>query len=119
MDLLAPVLQAHAADGVGLDHAEADFVSKEVTDVVDAVQDHGGSLQGQAPGDHVDVSRQAHGLQHLRPEHAAVAHLHPLAQLLRVPAVNRGGWEVEVERMTTALVLAKFCNIRHTACWAV
>ena len=41
-------------------------------------------LEAEAPGDDVDVLGEAHGAQHLGAEHAGVAHLHPLAQLLAV-----------------------------------
>lgn len=78
--------EAQAAHGVLLDHSQRHLVTKKVADVWDAVEDHGGPLQREAPCDDVDVFRQAHRPQHLRPEHARVTHLYPLAQLLRVPA---------------------------------
>ena len=45
-------------------------------------------LQRQTEAQHGDPLRQAHGSQHLRPEDARVAQLHPLAQALVVAA----GW---------------------------
>lgn len=39
-------------------------------------------FQAEAPGNDVDIFRQAHGPQHLWAEHAAVAHLDGLAQVL-------------------------------------
>lgn len=64
-------------------------MTKEVPDIVNSILDHGGPLQAQAPSNHIHISRQAHGLEHFRPKHAAVAHLYPLAQLLRVSAGNQ------------------------------
>ena len=51
------------------------LVPEQVPDVVDAVQDHCGSLQAEPPRDDVDVLGHAHRPQHLGAEHAAVAHL--------------------------------------------
>ena len=78
--------EAQPADGVPLDHAEVDLVAKQVTNVVNAVQDHGGPLQPEAPCDDVHILGEAHRPQHLRAEHATVAHLYPLLQLLGVTA---------------------------------
>ncbi len=62
------------------------LVHKQVNSQDSLVQDHGWPLQAQAPGDDIHALRQAHGPQHFGAEHAAVAHLDPLAQLLRVAA---------------------------------
>ncbi len=43
---------------------------------------HGIPFQGQSPGNHGDILRQAHRAQHFWPEHAGVADFDPLAQLL-------------------------------------
>ncbi len=45
-------------------------------------------FKAEAPSNDRDVFREAHGSQHLGPEHAAVAHLHPLPQLIRVAATS-------------------------------
>eukprot|EP00665_Eupelagonemidae_sp_cell47_P011023 gene11024-biopygen4265 len=61
--------EAQPADGVGLDHLQVHLVAEQVPDVVDPVEDHRRPLHAEPPGDDVDVLRQAHRLEHLRPEH--------------------------------------------------
>mmetsp|Transcript_43898 Transcript_43898/g.83828 ORF Transcript_43898/g.83828 Transcript_43898/m.83828 type:complete len:208 (-) Transcript_43898:958-1581(-) len=73
--------QLQAAHRVALHHGEINLVSKKVTNVVHIIQDHGWPLQRQSPRDDADVGRHAHGLHHLRAEHARVANLHPLLEL--------------------------------------
>lgn len=55
-------------------------MAQQLPDVLHAVLDHGRPLQTQTPAVDPHVRRQTHGLQHLRPEHAAVAYLYPLVQ---------------------------------------
>lgn len=50
-------------------------MTKQLTDVLDGVFDHGRSLQAEAESVHSQVLGQSHGLQHLRSEHATVANL--------------------------------------------
>lgn len=82
--------KAESADGVPLDHAQVDLVPKQVTDVVDAVQDHRWPLEAQTPCNDIHILWEAHWAQHLRAEHAAVADLNPFLELLRVAAAARG-----------------------------
>ena len=49
------------------------------------VLNHGGSFEREAPGNHPDVFGKAHGTQHFRSEHPAVAYLRP-------PVFLGGGW---------------------------
>ena len=58
------------------------LVTHKVPDVVNPVLDHGRPLQAEPPGDHIDVLGEAHGQQHLGPEHPGVPDLDPLAQTL-------------------------------------
>ncbi len=74
------------ADGVSLDHPKVDLVAEQISDVVDTVQDHGWPFEAQAPCDYVHILWKPHWAQHLWSEHAAVAHLNPFLQLLRVTA---------------------------------
>ena len=43
---------------------------KKIADVVDLVQNHGGSFEREPPRNARDVLRESHRPQHLRPEHA-------------------------------------------------
>ena len=112
--------QAEPAYRISLDHGQADSVPEKISDVVDSVKDHrrpaqrvagrylphaanghsdrhpaqalrrSAPFQRQSPRNHGHVLRQTHRPQHLRPEHAGVSHLNPLAQLLRVAAPQAG-----------------------------
>ena len=52
-------------------------MSKEFSDVVHSVVDHGRSLKTEAPCDNVNVLRQPHGFEHLRSENSRVADFDP------------------------------------------
>mmetsp|Transcript_35805 Transcript_35805/g.78171 ORF Transcript_35805/g.78171 Transcript_35805/m.78171 type:complete len:403 (-) Transcript_35805:388-1596(-) len=75
------LLQLQAAHRVRLDHRQIHLVAEEVANVVDAVENHRGALEREPPRNDADVGGHAHGLHHLRAEHAGVANLHPLLQL--------------------------------------
>ena len=85
-----------SAERVPPHHAEVHLVPHQVPDVVEAVLDHGGSLQAEAPGDHVHVLREPHGQQHLGSEDPAVADLDPLGQPLVVAEYLHAGLSVRV-----------------------
>lgn len=59
-------------------------MAKQVSNVANAVQNHGGSFQGKSPGNDIDSFRDAHGSQHFWPEHATISHFHPFSELLAV-----------------------------------
>ena len=82
--------------GVPPHHTEVHAVSNQVSDVVQAVLDHGGSLQAEPPGDHVHVLGQPHGEQHLGSEDPTVTDLHPLGQTLVVAEYLHAGLGVRV-----------------------
>jgi hypothetical protein len=67
-----------------LDPFQVDLVAEQLTDVRDAVLHHGGSLERQSETVHAHVLGQAHGLQHLRTEHARVTNLEPALEALVV-----------------------------------
>ena len=60
------------------------LVAEQLADVGDAVLDHGRPLQTQAKAVYHHVWGQAHGLEHLGAEDAAVADLDELVELLVV-----------------------------------
>lgn len=70
----------HLAKRIFSDHFQVDFVTAQGANVVNATQNHGGSLQAQPPRDAPDVFGQAHGQQHLGAEHPRISDLHPLFQ---------------------------------------
>ena len=53
---------------------------QQLPDIVDLVLDHGRPLQAETKPADAQVLGHAHGCQHLRPEHAAVANLNPLLE---------------------------------------
>ena len=63
------------------------LVPEQVTDVGNAVLDHGRALEAEPPGNHPHSGGQAHRRQHFWAEHAAVADFSPLAEV-RVVAKN-------------------------------
>mmetsp|Transcript_12918 Transcript_12918/g.28814 ORF Transcript_12918/g.28814 Transcript_12918/m.28814 type:complete len:337 (+) Transcript_12918:133-1143(+) len=73
------------------------LVSKEITNVVDTVLDHGGTLQRQPPCDHPDVLWQAHRSQHLGTEHTGVSDLCPFLQVGVVSENLHGGFCIGIE----------------------
>ena len=56
-------------------------MAEQVADVGNAVLDHGGPLEAEPPGNDPHSGRQAHGRQHFRAEHPAVADFRPLAEV--------------------------------------
>ena len=56
-------------------------MAEEVSDVVDAVIDHGRALQAETPGHHRHILGKTHGLEHLRTEDSRVADFDPLLEL--------------------------------------
>ena len=56
------------------------YASEPYSDIECYVPDHRRSFERNTPSVHVHVLREAHGLEHLRTEHAAVPHLDPLVQ---------------------------------------
>ena len=67
--------------------------------------DHRRPLQTQAPPVNPHALRKAHGLQHLRPKHAAVPDFHPLVQPLVEPKDLQARLRVRiVRRLETQLV---------------
>lgn len=62
-----------------------------LTNVVESILDHGGTLQSKTPSNDTDIRVQAHSLQHLRTEHARVSKLDPLLKT-RVPRENFHTW---------------------------
>jgi hypothetical protein len=57
-------------------------VAQQFADVGDAVFDHSGAFEGEAPAVDAHVLREAHGLQHFGPEHAAVADFYDFVEAL-------------------------------------
>ena len=73
------------------------LVAEQISNVVDAILDHGWSFQRQSPGNDAHVLRQTHGRQHLRLEHARVSNLRPLLEIRVVSEDLHGGFRVGVE----------------------
>ena len=85
-----------ASDAGLADEAEVDLVAEELVDIVDAILNHGRALEGQAPRDARHVVVEAHRLEHLGAEHAAVADLDPLLEASVVAEDLHGGLRVGV-----------------------
>lgn len=71
-------------------------MAEQLANVGNLVLDHGGTLQTQTPAEDAHVLGQAHGFQHLRTEHAAVANLDQLAEALVVAEDFHAGLGVGV-----------------------
>lgn len=72
------------------------LVAKEISDILNLVLDHSGSLEAQAPSDHSHVLWEAHWSQHLGSEHTAISHLHPLLELGVVAEYFHTGFRIRV-----------------------
>ena len=80
-----------ATDRVCLDHVEIHLMPKEITNVVDLVENHSGPFQRQAPGNAAHVFGEAHWPEHLRAEHARVADFHVFVEpFVPVEDLHRG-----------------------------
>lgn len=60
----------NVAKSVLLNGGDANLVAEQISNVVDAVVDHGGSLQAESPGDNAHIFWQAHRPQHFWPENS-------------------------------------------------
>lgn len=96
-------------------------MAKQLTNVGDAVLDHGGTLQTQTPAKDAHVLGKTHGLEHLRAEHATVANLDQFVQALVVAEDFHAGLGVgvvgalELEIGDTHLAKEDFHELHQTA----
>ena len=80
-------------------------MAEQVANVLDAVFDHGRSLEGQTPGNDPDILGKAHRGKHLGTEHTGVANLGPLLQVGVVSEDLHRGFGVGVEGRLEAELL--------------
>lgn len=89
------------------------FVPKEISNVLNAILDHGGTLQREAPSNYPHIWWQSHRHQHFRTENTRVSNLCPLLQVRMIAENLHGRFSVGIEsRLETELVDANLFEER-------
>ena len=71
-------------------------MTQQLSDITDTILHHGRPLKRKSKSVHTHILGQAHGFQHLRPEHARVTNLEPLLQTSMVAEDLHGRLGVRV-----------------------